>query len=180
MQLWLNYVTLFHFLYRLMYTLQNQEIVQLSLQTMILNRLLKYCLTTFIITYLLGRSAFFLTVEMQSSIPQRLVYMIVLKLGIVDLKLCLWFFFFFFWKLWISLVWFLGWSSNITDGNVANKHEEFPVAELYGRSFFSRWQLHIHHSWTLGADKCHAWHKRLSLVHDQVNKKYPICYLSTM
>lgn len=72
-----------------MYTLQNQEIVQLSLQTMIQNRQLKYCLTTFITTYLLGQSAFFLTVEMQSSIPQRLVYMIDLKLGMVALKLCL-------------------------------------------------------------------------------------------
>lgn len=90
---------------------------------------------------------------------------------------CIWLF--WNWELWFLKLrlWFClktvdfsclisGWSSDITDGNVADKHGEFPVAELFGRSFFSRWQLHIHHSWTLGADKCHTWHERLPLVHD--------------
>lgn len=62
------------------------------------------------------------------------VYMIVLKLGIAVPQIV----FVIFLKLvnFSSLI--SGWSSNIADGNVADKHKEFPVAELFGRSFFSR------------------------------------------
>lgn len=68
---------------RLMYTLQNLEIVQLFSQTLIPNLLLEWCSTICTITYLLGPSASSLIVEMLFSIQQK--YVTSLRLEIIIL-----------------------------------------------------------------------------------------------
>lgn len=49
----------------------------------------------------------------------------------------------------------IGWSSNVTVGNVADKYWDALMGELRWRYFFPGWQPNNYCFWSFGADKCH-------------------------